>query len=322
MVLRVSCLLLVPLLATAVLSACLGDDGSDGPSVPDNSIVIALKTPTPTATPTATPTPTPTPIPPPTLEAETDFAYLGGLTLVRLLNPPDGDLTVTLAGASYPLLREADVAFAVIGLDLGFAPGDYTLTAFADGQTVGSIAVSVAATDFPTEYITLPPDTANLLTDAAAIAEENRTLAAIYAGYTAERLWAGPWGLPAQGDITPPFGLLRSINGGPLFPHSGTDIAAEVGAPVLAAASGRVAFASALYLRGNSVIIDHGAGVFSGYHHLSEITVSAGKAVAQGDLIGRVGATGLVSGPHLHWEVIVHATRVDPVLLTYRGLAP
>jgi len=180
----------------------------------------------------------------------------------------------------------------------------------------------VATTEFASEYITLPPESVNLLTDTAAIEEENRTLAAIYAGFTPQRLWSGPWSLPAQGDITQPFGLMRSINGGPLYPHSGTDIAAEAGAPVVAAAGGRVAFAGPLYLRGNSVIIDHGAGVLSGYHHLSEITVSAGQAVAQGALIGRVGATGLVSGPHLHWEVIIHGTRVDPVLLTYRGLGP
>lgn len=319
--------LLIAILAAVLLSACRG---SDGPGLADSSIAIALKSPTPTTTPTPmptpTPSPTPTPIPTPaaptTLGTDLGFAHQGGLILVRLLNPPQGDLSASLAGGSYPMLREGEVAFAVIGLDIYFAPGDYTLEVFANGQTIGGTTVSVAASEFPTEYITLPPESANLLTDTAAIEEENRTLAAIYAGFTPQRLWAGPWGLPAQGDITQPFGLLRSINGGPLFPHSGTDIAAEAGVPVVASAGGRVAFAGPLYLRGNSVIIDHGAGVFSGYHHLSELTVSSGQPVAQGDLIGRVGSTGLVSGPHLHWEVIVHGTRVDPVLFTFRDFGP
>jgi len=312
--------LFLPALAAVFFAACFEGEGSYRPLVPDYSAVVALKKPTPT--PTATPTPTPTPIPAPALAADTDFAYQGGLVLVRLTNPPEGDLSVTFAGGSYPLLREADVAFAVIGLAVGFTPGDYTLSALADGETVATMTLSVAATDFPIEYLTLPPDSASLLTDSAAIAEERRTLTSVFAGFTSQRLWSGPWSLPAQGDITQPFGLLRSINGGPLFPHSGTDIAADEGVPVFAAASGRIAFAGTLYLYGNAVIIDHGAGVFSGYNHLSEITVSAGQTVAQSDLIGRIGATGLVSGPHLHWEVIIHGVRVDPILWTFSGLGP
>jgi murein DD-endopeptidase MepM/ murein hydrolase activator NlpD len=128
--------------------------------------------------------------------------------------------------------------------------------------------------------------------------------------------------MPADGPITNPFGLQRSINGGPFSPHSGTDIGAEDGTPVVAAAAGRVAFAGALYLRGNSVIIDHGAGVFSGYHHLESIAVAEEQVVEMGDLVGFVGATGLVSGPHLHWEAIIGGVRVDPTLWTFRSLEP
>ncbi|MFQ6019941.1 MAG: M23 family metallopeptidase, partial [Dehalococcoidia bacterium] len=161
-----------------------------------------------------------------------------------------------------------------------------------------------------------------LLADIAAIQAERELLATIYSGFTPQRHWAGPWGLPVQGDITQPFGLLRSINGGPFSPHSGADFAADPGVPVAAAAAGRVAFAGALHLRGKSVVIDHGAGVFSGYHHLNEIAVSTGQEVAQGELIGTVGATGLVSGAHLHWEAIVHGVRVNPVHWTLRAVDP
>lgn len=90
----------------------------------------------------------------------------------------------------------------------------------------------------------------------------------------------------------------------------------------MAAARGRVVFAAPLPIRGNSVIIDHGLGVLSGYHHLSEIAVAVGQQVNAGDVIGRVGATGLATGPHLHWEVIVRGVTVDPLVWTEREFGP
>ncbi len=90
----------------------------------------------------------------------------------------------------------------------------------------------------------------------------------------------------------------------------------------MAAARGRVAFAGYLATRGNSVIIDHGAGVFTGYHHMSRIDAVVGMEIAQGGAVGAVGATGLATGPHLHWELIVGGVNVDPVFWTYAGVAP
>lgn len=307
--------LLLPILAVLTLAACLGGGGMAQPQATPTPLAARLGPPTPL------PTPTPTP-PPPALAVMDEFAQQGGLLLVRLVNPPPGEASVVFAGSSYPLLREGALAFAVIGIATDTAAGDYPLAAVAGEETLASAFLSVAATDFPEESISLPPESASLLSDAAAIESERALLAAVYSRFTPQRLWAGPWGLPLPGAITNPFGLLRSINGGPLSPHTGTDFAADLGEPVVSAAAGRVAFASALYLRGNSVVIDHGAGVFSGYHHLSEIAVSPGQEVAQGQLIGSVGATGLVSGAHLHWEAIVHGVRVDPVLWTFRAFDP
>jgi murein DD-endopeptidase MepM/ murein hydrolase activator NlpD len=91
----------------------------------------------------------------------------------------------------------------------------------------------------------------------------------------------------------------------------------------MACATGTVAFVGALHQRGNSVILDHGAGVFSAYHHLAQVTVAQGQWVNAGDLVGTVGSTGLLTtGPHLHWEVIVRGVNVDPVLWTYEDMAP
>jgi murein DD-endopeptidase MepM/ murein hydrolase activator NlpD len=252
------------------------------------------------------------------------FPQQGGFLLVRLLNPPAGlsEVAVRFDDGSYPMLLEGDRWYAVIGLGTQFVPGDYALEVTAAGGTLASATVGIGPGGFGQEYIELPPDSVGLLSDAEAIAEERRILAQIYAGFTLERLWSGAWIMPAEGLITNPFGLQRSINGGPFSPHSGTDIAAEAGTPVVAASRGQVAFAGPLYLRGNSVIIDHGAGVFSGYHHLESIAVVEGQAVAAGDLLGYMGETGLVSGPHLHWEAIVGGVRVDPTLWTLRTLEP
>ncbi len=94
------------------------------------------------------------------------------------------------------------------------------------------------------------------------------------------------------------------------------------GTPVIAANTGRVAFAGDLTVRGRSVILDHGAGVFSAYHHLSEIDVVEGQLVNKGDLIGAVGQTGLAEGPHLHWEIVVHGVEVDALLWTQAEYGP
>ena len=99
--------------------------------------------------------------------------------------------------------------------------------------------------------------------------------------FTPERYWAGPWIVPTVGNVTSNFGEHRSINGGAYFPHTGHDMANLSGTPVYASASGVVAMAEPLYLYGNSIIIDHGAGVFSSYNHLSEGVVTLGQFVNQ-----------------------------------------
>ncbi|HWQ28535.1 MAG TPA: M23 family metallopeptidase, partial [Dehalococcoidia bacterium] len=111
--------------------------------------------------------------------------------------------------------------------------------------------------------------------------------------------------------------------GGPVTDyHHGTDFLAQEGDPVYASADGVVAFAGPLSVRGNSVIIDHGMGVFSAYHHLSQIDVTRGQAVVAGQQVGRAGSTGLATGPHLHWEIAVRGVNVDPVLWTYEAYEP
>ncbi len=110
------------------------------------------------------------------------------------------------------------------------------------------------------------------------------------------------------------FGNRRSYNDSPYdFFHTGLDFCGQVGQPIYAPANGVVVFSDFLTVRGNATVIDHGEGVFTGYLHQSEFLVQTGDRVEKGQLIGRVGSTGRVVGPHLHWEVIVGGVQVNPM---------
>ena len=315
------------LAAPALLLAAACSGGSAALPTPSPSST-ATATPVPTAVPTQTPapvaTPTPTPTPEPALDLPIAYPKQGGFLLVRLMHPPPdaGETTILFAGQSYPLVVDGDDQLAVIGLATDLPPGDYVVEALADGEPIGSIPVLVAYGGYELITLTVPQESIDLLSDQAAIEEEHRLVEEAYTTLTPQRLWAGPWLAPAQGPTSNPFGVQRSINGGPFGTHGGTDIVADGGTPIVAPAGGRVVLAQPLYLLGNSVIIDHGAGLLTGYHHMSTIAASAGQEVAKGDLLGYVGATGFVSGDHLHWEARIHGVKVDPLLLTLAPLDP
>jgi murein DD-endopeptidase MepM/ murein hydrolase activator NlpD len=235
--------------------------------------------------------------------------------------------TAIYRGREYRMADAGDQFWAVIGAAVQQEIGAYTITInMLDerGALLNEVTqvVDVVATNWPVEYITLPPGQIEGI-PADEVQKEINIRAATFAQFTPQKLWNGPFILPQSGPITANFGDARSYNGGPVGSHhSGTDFAADEGAPAMAAANGRVAFVGFLATRGNSVIIDHGLGVFTAYHHLSRIDVAIGQDIAQGQVVGGVGMTGLATGPHLHWELIVGGTNVDPVYWTYAGVAP
>jgi len=270
----------------------------------------------PTSRPPASPTqPPPSPTPARGLQFDPPQVSQGGVAVVYLYEDA-ASATATFGGRQYPMLRDGNRWWAIIGVgalaNTGLAPVSVAYTPAGGGEP-RSVVQSITITDreFPVEHVELSPETASLLAPDIVQAELAKR-AAIFSGYTLQRMWTGPFQAPSSGMLTDHYGVGRSYNNGPVTDyHRGTDFAGEIGAPVYAAATGRVVFTGELKVRGNTVIIDHGAGVFTAYHHLSAIDVQEGELVTAGRQIGAIGSTGLVTGPHLHWEVVVRGVEVD-----------
>jgi len=195
----------------------------------------------------------------------------------------------------------------------GIYPFSLILSDAAGQATNLSLNIQVVDGDYGSEYINLPADRANLLDPNIEAAEQN-FVQNVMSTFTPTRYWNGPMGLPAAASIVSPFGRKRSFDGGPFNRfHSGTDFGGAPGTPILATAPGSVVFAGTLDVRGNATIIDHGWGVFTGYWHQTELYVRVGDFVMTGQVIGTIGSTGRVSGPHLHWELWVNGVPVDPM---------
>jgi len=214
-------------------------------------------------------------------------------------------------------------AWTVVGFEE--KPGSRPLVIDAKEEGGGtrhaSRDVRIAAKSFPTERLTVkeqyvepPPEVAE------RIAAESKRLGAIYAARTPTRLTGSPFTRPVPGEALGTFGARRILNDKPRSPHPGLDLRAAAGTPVHAAGPGRVVLASDLYFSGNTVIVDHGEGLFTLYAHLSRMDVHEGDVLARGDPVGLSGATGRVTGPHLHWGAKIGDRPFDPTALLDRTL--
>lgn len=210
---------------------------------------------------------------------------------------------------------------ALVGLDLGIKPGTYKIdisVLFDDGSYENiSKEILVLGKEFPVkrlwvkqEYVTPPAEALE------RIRIESELLRQIYDIFTPNWMGEGNFIIPSDGKVAPNFGERRILNNQPRSSHSGVDISSPYGAPVRASNTGRVVLANDLYFAGKTVVIDHGLGVFTLYLHFSKIIAQRGELVKKGDVIGEIGATGRVTGPHLHWGVKISGTRIDPLSLT------
>jgi murein DD-endopeptidase MepM/ murein hydrolase activator NlpD len=209
-------------------------------------------------------------------------------------------------------------------------PGPYTVTisyVATNGKTISrNWWVSVVDGGYASQIIAVPQDRTELLAPENVQSELLR-VAEVWSGVTSESMWRAPFLRPisAQYATTSEFGIRRSYDSGEYSTggyHAGQDFGAPVGIPVTAPGAGVVALAEPLSVRGNAVLLDHGRGVYSGFWHLSEISVTPGQRVEAGDVLGLVGNTGLSTGAHLHWELRIYGIAVDPMQFLAEPLFP
>ena len=214
----------------------------------------------------------------------------------------------------------ANVWSALVGIDLEVEPGDHPVTVRATGAG-GAVAaavypLAVEPKQFATRRLSVEPRYVDPPPEVVErILRERDELAALFPVSTAVRHWRSGFLRPVPGPANSAFGRRSIFNGQPRSPHSGADFRAAAGTPIKAPNDGVVVLAADLYFSGNVVIIDHGWGLYSYFAHLSEIGVTEGDRVSRGAVVGSVGATGRVTGAHLHWTVRLNDARVDPLSL-------
>ena len=240
----------------------------------------------------------------------------GGIAVITL--PADADpATARYRDRRVLITRNDDNTLAVIGLPLAAKPGrHYLKVKNRQGQTQ-SIGFQVGDKAYEEQHITITdkrkvnPEKR----DMERITRESQQIKAALSHWSAQDDVVVTFQKPVEGPTSSPFGLRRFFNEQARNPHSGLDIAAPEGTPIRAPAPGTVLDSGDFFFNGNTVLLDHGQGLVTMYCHMSKIEVTPGQTLDSGDILGEVGMTGRVTGPHLHWGVSLNNARIDPLLL-------
>ncbi|MBL0512930.1 peptidoglycan DD-metalloendopeptidase family protein [Aeromonas media] len=236
----------------------------------------------------------------------------GGVAVVPL---GDGPKVPTVRYQDKPVLvvrEEGRHWIAIVGIPLKSQAGPHQLQV-SDGRTLG---FTVGNKHYREQHIKLK-NTRQVNPLAEDMARINRELAEQNKAYQTFSP-AQPSNLlfdkPVNGPLSSPFGLRRFFNGEERNPHSGLDFAVGAGTPIKAPAAGKVILIGNYFFNGNTVFVDHGQGLISMFCHMSKVDVKLGQSLPRGGIVGRVGATGRATGPHMHWNVSLNDARVDPAI--------
>lgn len=242
----------------------------------------------------------------------------GDVFVLRPLPEPDAPASVSFLGRTYPPLAIPGERGAVflLGVDLEATPGEEVVEVRRAGGREDRLPITVVKRSFPQERLSLPPAMVTPPRELEdRIAREQALAAEIYRTATREKLWDRGFSRALGQKAAGNFGRRRILNGVAKSPHTGQDYTAPSGTPVRAVAGGTVRLARELYYSGQTLLVDHGAGLVSQYMHLEKMLVAEGDPVSAGQVIGLVGSTGRATGPHLHLGIRLFEQRVDPETL-------
>ena len=248
------------------------------------------------------------------LELPKALAAPGGVVILPVRADGERPPAVTFEGKRVMVLPGEDSWLAIVGIPLSRAPGAAEIDVRA-GDSSERIEFSIEGKSYATQRLSVAPGKVNLSEpDAARVAKETPHIRSVMSTFSDQAPASLRFISPVKGPKSSSFGLRRVFNNQPRNPHSGMDIAAPTGTPIVAPAPGVVLDTGDYFFNGKSVFIDHGSGLITLYCHLSEIEVTPGQKVNTGDRLWQVGATGRVTGPHLHWGVSLNRAYVDPAL--------
>lgn len=239
----------------------------------------------------------------------------GGVVTFRLPGAPDEKPVVKYGDRPVLVARQAEGWIAVLGLGLSTEPGEYHVEVQQPGSNPRQLAFKVVDKKYSVQELKVAPSQVNLSPeDEARVTNEREKVRIALETFTPDAPATLRLAAPVPGRRSSSFGLRRVFNGESRSPHSGMDIAAPTGTPIKVPLPGRVVDVGSYFFNGNNVVVDHGQGLMTMYCHLSKIRVELGQQVKAGEVLGDVGATGRVTGPHLHWGVILNGASVDPAL--------
>ena len=239
----------------------------------------------------------------------------GGVVTFKLAGAPDQVPAVTFNGRQVMVVRQGDLWLAVLGIGLSIEPGDYHVDVQQPESGEQKLPFTVKPKEYKVQQLKVPPSQVNLSPEnEERVKVETAKVRAVLDAFTPGAPSTLRLEQPVPGARQTSFGKRRVFNGESRNPHSGMDIAAPTGTPIKAPLAGRVVDVGHYFFNGNNVVIDHGLGLATMYCHLSKINVKVGQELKLGEVIGEVGATGRVTGPHLHWGVSLNGAMVDPSL--------
>ncbi len=247
--------------------------------------------------------------------------YPGGIAILDIVLEPGAEAPAAFFGEQRVMLiahpTQTNAWKALVGLPLNTAPGKHPLRVEAAGRQPFHLMFDVGDKQYRTQRLTIPDDRKvnPYAQDMDRITRERQRIDHALRQWRDDAAPTLSLASPVQGRMSDTFGSRRILNGQARKPHSGMDIAAASGTQIVSPAAGVVTELGEFFFNGNTLLIDHGHGVVTMYCHLSRFDVSAGQRVQAGEVIGAVGATGRVTGPHLHWGVSLNGAMVDPALM-------